>query len=38
MVAVIGTIIYGYVLLSMHSAYGNRISYAVEYVQIINLG
>ncbi len=37
-ITVIGLIIYGYVLLNMHSAYGNRISYAVEYIQLINLG
>ena len=37
-VAIIGLIIYSYVLLSMHSTYGNRISYCIEYIQILNLG
>ena len=31
-------IIYSYVLLEMHSAYANRITYALEYVQILSLG
>lgn len=37
-ISVLGLIIYGYVLFSMHSAYGNRISYAVDYIQFVNLG
>lgn len=37
-ISVMGLIIYSYVLFAMHSAYGNRISYAIEYVQILTLG
>lgn len=36
--SVIGLIIYGYILLTMHSSYGNRISYSIEYIQLVNLG
>jgi|GEM_PF-4612822 len=30
--------IYSFILFGMHSAYGNRISYTVEYVHVLNLG
>ena len=38
MVAIIGLIIYSFVFFRMHSAYGNRVSYTIEYVQIFTLG
>lgn len=38
MMGVVGLIIYSYILLNMHSAYGNRISYSIEYIQLLNLG
>lgn len=38
MIGAVGLIIYSYILLNMHSAYGNRISYSVEYIQILNIG
>lgn len=38
MIGVVGLIIYSYILLNMHSAYGNRISYSIEYIQILNIG
>ena len=37
-ICVMGLIIYSYILFFMHSAYGNRISYAIEYIQILTLG
>lgn len=38
MTAIVGLILYSYVLFGMHSAYGNRITYTIEYVSILNLG
>lgn len=37
-IAVVSIVIYSYIFLVMHSAYGNRITYAVDYIQILNLG
>lgn len=38
MISIIGLIIYSYILLGMHSSYGNRITYSIEYIQVLNLG
>ena len=37
-ISLMAIIIYSYILFTMHSAYGNRISYSIEYVQILTLG
>lgn len=37
-VSLMGLIIYSYVFFALQSPYGNRISYSIEYVQILNLG
>lgn len=37
-ISLMAIIIYSYIFFTMHSAYGNRISYSIEYVQILTLG
>ena len=37
-ISLIALTIYTYIFLGMHSPYGNRIVYSVDYIQILNLG